>query len=197
MTTTNDYDDRRTHDDVLSGYVKLVADRVNNGWQPNLATLMFKPLPGKPRAVIEQMRSEAERVYSSFLPRVVRRPLLPESADRLPIMIVAPDGPVGKRDKPLASVKINDGLHLHGLLLMPPTSRLPMPAHEHFRRHQARYVDERFKLERVDVRPVDHDVKRVVDYALKGLKRRRFPLDDLIVLPRTASEVRRTRRKRG
>lgn len=197
MTTASYRDDHISVRDVVAGYAKLVADRVDEGWHPHLATLMFAPLPGKPESVIAQMRAEAERVYRIFLPRVVRRPLASGSAGRLPILIAAPDGPVGKRDKPLASISINNGVHLHGVLLVPPSSRLPVPVHEHFRHQQALYVRDGRRVLRVDVRPVDRDLERVVAYALKGLSRRRFALDDLIVLPRTASEVRHDRRPRA
>lgn len=209
MTTATYHDDRdrRAVDDVIAGYKQFVVDRVREGWHPHLATLMFAPLFGKPAAVIAQMMAEAEFAYKKFLTRAVRRPLSSGSLDWLPILIAAPDWPVGKHDKPLAQVKINDGLHFHGLLLMPPFSRLPIPVDEHFRQQQALYVgdrrrrelmpknsSERSPLKRIDVRPVDGDVALVVDYVVKSLKRGRFSIDDVLILPRTTEEVRASTR---
>lgn len=182
--------DCKTAQDVLAGYKQLVVDRVREGWHPYLATLMYAPLRGKPQAVIAQMHDEAERVYRIFLPRVVRKPLSSNALGRLPILIAGPDGPVGKSDKPLTTVAVNQGIHIHGVLLVPPVSRLPLPADEHFRRQQALYVRDQSRLRRVDVRRVDDDVGRVVDYALKGVKRGRFQVDDILVLPRATAELR-------
>jgi hypothetical protein len=196
MTTATYYDDRdrRAVYDVLAGYRQLVVDRVREGWHPYLATLMFAQLPGKPAAVIAQMMAEAEFAYKKFLTRAVRRPLSSGSRGRLPIMIAVPDSPVGKRDKPLVDVVINGGLHVHGVLLVPPVSRLPIPADEHFRQQQALYVGDRSHFRAIDVRPIDRDLPRVVDYIMKSISRRRFTthdvLDDVLVLPRATAELR-------
>ncbi len=177
----------------MAGYGQLAIDRVSNGWRPYFATLTFAPLPGKPEAVIAQMRAEAELVYKKLLTRLVRRPLSDKSRGMLPIMVAVPDAPVGKRDKPLVEVTINGGLHLHGLLLVPPVSRLPVGVDEHFRTRQALYVGDQRRLRCVDVMPIDRDLPRVVDYVMKSVRRRRFAsrdvLDDVLVLPRSAQEM--------
>lgn len=149
------------------------------------------------------MLDEAERVYRTFITRVARRPLSPRSQDSLPVLIIAPDLPVGKTGKPLADVAVNDGLHLHGVLLVPPRSRLPLPADKYFRQNQALYLsgpsnpdglDEprQSRFLRVDVRPIDGPVEPVVAYALKSVARHRFTPDDVPVLPRALAEVRNT-----
>jgi hypothetical protein len=183
-------DDRRVIQNTLAGYAQFAAQRVADGWQPQLATLMFSHLPGKPNAVLAQMFDEAERVYRTFVTRVVRRPLATRSVGDLPIMITAPDFPVGKTNKPLAQVVLNDGLHLHAILLVPPRSRLPISAPEHFRQHQALYVRDRSRLDRIDVRPIENGIERAVEYVLKSLRRRRFSMDDLLLLPRALAELR-------
>jgi len=183
-------DDRRAIQNTLTGYALLAAHRVADGWQPHLATLMFSHLPGKPKAVLAQMFDEAEHIYRTFVTRCVRRPLSPRSICDLPIMITAPDFPIGKTNKPLAQVVLNNGLHLHAILLVPPRSRLPISAQEHFRQHQSLYVRDRSRLDRVDVRPIDNTVERAVEYVLKSLRRRRFSMDDLLLLPRALAELR-------
>ena len=40
------------------------------------------------------------------------------------------------------------------------------------------------------MRPIDDDIERAVDYALKNIKRGRFAMDDVLVLPRAGAEVR-------
>jgi hypothetical protein len=190
MKAVDYVDDRRAIRDALSGYDQLGARRVAEGWRPYLVTMLFGDIPGKPDAVLRQMLDEAERIYSTLMTRVVRRPLSSRSVDELPIVIAAPDLPVGKRDKPLVQVALNDGLHLHAILLMPPHSRLPVPADEHFRRQQALYVRDRRRLHGVDVCPIEDTVERAVAYVLKSVRRRTFSYDDVLVLPRAISELR-------
>src|SRR5262245_40251813 len=49
--------------------------------------------------------------------------------------------PVAKHQKkPLTLVSVNNGLHIHGLLLMPPTSRLKQDVVGHFRQYDSLYV---------------------------------------------------------
>jgi hypothetical protein len=183
------HEDRQAINDTIDGYSTLIAQRVADGWKPFLLSLLFDKIAGKPDAAVATMLREAEYLYSAFLTRAVRRPLAPRSIGHLPILIAAPDLPVGKANKPIADVVINDGAHVHGVLAMPPRSRLPVPADEHFRQHQALYVGGRSRLRQVDVRPIEGPVDRVVDYALKSLQRRRFSRDQVLVLPRARSEL--------
>lgn len=203
MITAQHNHDRRAAIDVVAGYGELAAQRVADGWMPSLVTLLFSPVPGRPEAVLAQMFNEAERDYRTFITRVARRPLSPRSQDSLPVLIIAPDLPVGKTGKPLADVAVNDGLHLHGVLLVPPRSRLPLPVDEHFRQNQVLYLESSSKpdgldgprpsrLVRIDVRPIDGPVEPVVTYALKSVARHRFTPDDVLVLPRALAEVRNT-----
>ncbi len=155
MTAVDYLADRRAVRDVVAGYTSLVDQRVTAGWRPYLLSFMFKHLPARPEPVLAQMFDEAERFYSTFLTRVVRRPASPRSIGELPVMIVAPDFPVGKSGKPLRQVTLNDGLHLHGVLLMPPCSRLREPGRGAlFGACSPSTFDDRRRLDRLDVRPV-------------------------------------------
>ena len=85
-------------------------------------TFPFSQLPGPRGAVIQAMKDELQRVYSTFVTRTNRKPRT-ASPDELPILIGTADLQVYKRD-PTSSplVVCNGGLHFHGLLLVPPTS---------------------------------------------------------------------------
>jgi len=189
ITTDNDVD-RRVLDRMIQGYATMVRQRVDAGFRPYLATFMFPRLPGSPRAIIGQMRDGVTGVYATFVTRVARHPTSPGSVATLPIMITAPDLPVPKRDKlPGSEIALNDGMHWHGVLLVPSNSRLRMPADEHFRLQQRLYVGDRSRLDRVDVRPITRAPDVAVDYVLKGSRRRSFSLDDVLILPRALSEL--------
>lgn len=186
MTNTSRLNDRDDIDQMIDGLAELTRQRVDAGFEPSLLSFMFARLPGSPSAVVRRMREEATRVYSALITRVVRDPR--RSAGSLPIMIASPDAPVPKRSRPLAvNVVQNGGVHMHGVLLLPPRSRLKTTIAEHFNANEGIYLGR--TLERIDVRPITHAPERVVDYVLKGLRRRRFDLDDVLILPRSISEL--------
>ena len=69
------------------------------------------------------MFSEAERFYNTLLRHVVHHPNRQSSLSKCPIMILAPDYPVRKRQpdssvSTMADISLNDGLHPNGLALI-------------------------------------------------------------------------------
>lgn len=83
INTDNDID-RQTTNRIIDGYAKLIRQRVKAGYHPYLATFMFARLRGSRAAVIGQMRTEIERVFSTFLTRIVRRPCRRDRLDYYP-----------------------------------------------------------------------------------------------------------------
>jgi hypothetical protein len=168
----------------------MVTDRVRAGWSCHLVTILFSQLPGARPAVIDRMKDEVHRVYSTLLTRVHRKPRT-ASPDELPILVGAPDLPVYKRDKASGpTVLCNGGLHVHALLLMPPASRLKGSLVDHFRERQRLYAGSGRSIQRIDVRPVVSDHGRVVDYVLKTVLNGRLSYDEaVLVLPRSRGEL--------
>jgi hypothetical protein len=183
--------DSRFKREVLAGYVQLVENRVRQGYEPSLITFMFRQLPGPPQAIIRQMRDEVERVFATLLTRVVRDPCSPRSVGKLPVLIACADLPVAKRDKrTLREVTINGGLHFAGVLLVPAQSRLRVTAQQHFSERAELYLRGRRRIDRIDVRPVETDPARVVDYVMKACTRGHLGYDDsVLVLPRARGEL--------
>jgi hypothetical protein len=176
--------------DLVDGYTQLVTDRVRAGWSCNLVTFLFSQLPGPRTAVISRMKVEVQRVYSTFLTRVHRKPRT-ASTNELPVLIGVMDLPVYKRDRTSGpTVLCNGGLHVHALLLMPPTSRLKGSLADHFRERQELYVGSGKAALRIDVRPVVGDHDRVVDYVLKTVLNGRLSYDEaMLMLPRSRGEL--------
>jgi hypothetical protein len=168
-----------------------VIDRIADGWTAYLLTFKFHPISGNPSSVRHQMHDDVERVYSRFVTRVVRNPRSPSSIGSLPILIACADLPVHKHGKRLTpEVTINRGLHYHGLLLVPPRSRLTVTADVHFTDDHDGYVISGKPLADLHVTPVTDDPWYVVDYVMKSVKNRRVSYDDaVLVLPRTSSEL--------
>jgi hypothetical protein len=176
--------------DLLDGYTQLITDRVRSGWSCDLVTFLFSQLPGPRSAVINRMKDEVHRIYSTLLTRVHRKPRT-ASTDELPVLIGVLDLPVHKHNKLSGPVVLcNGGLHVHALMLMPPTSRLKQSLTDHFREKQEQYVGSGRPALRIDVRPVVKDHGRVVDYVLKTVLNGRLSYDDaVLVLPKTRGEL--------
>lgn len=111
-------------------WIEKVEERKHRGgiWYAADITLLFDHIPGNFRRKWAVMADEADRVYSTLIRHVVHNPRSPSQAAKLPIWIVAPDYQVKKHGMSakaiLAEVKINDGLHLNGIMLMRIDTRL-------------------------------------------------------------------------
>lgn len=175
---------------LVRGYTEMVTDRVNEAWICNLVTFLFSQLPGRRPAIIGQMKDEIQRVYSTLITRVHRKPRT-ASPDELPVLIAAADRPVHKRDRSSSPpVLCNGGLHFHAVLLIPPHSRLTDSVEEHFRSNHGLYRGNRRAITAVHVEPVTGDHERVVDYVLKTVLRGSISYDEgILLLPRTSKEL--------
>ena len=181
--------DRKLSESSIKGYATWAAQHVERGWDPYLLSFMFDYVPGSRASVLKQMQREVERVYSTALTRVVRKPRCEAAQGTLPLWIVCPDLPVPKRQKQsLRDVIVNDGLHYEAIALIPPGSRLEEGLDVHFRHHQALYVRPKQPLARLRADPIIKDPGYVTEYALKSLSRQRFSLDEVLILPRSRSE---------
>jgi hypothetical protein len=126
---------------ITKAFGKWIEEYIDKGWQCYLTTFMFNPLFGSPDGIVRQMSAEVERVYSTLLTRVVRNPRSPKVKGSLPILIGFPDLPVFKHNKGrLQDVVINDGLHYHAMVLLPPRSRLKESLERHFERFEDIYL---------------------------------------------------------
>lgn len=176
--------------DLVDGYSRLVTDRIHAGWSCHLVTILFSRFPGPRDAVIDRMKDEVQRVYSTLVTRVHRKPRR-ASTDELPVLVGAADLPVYKRDRSSApKVFCNGGIHFHALVLIPSASRLKESLPDHFDRNSGLYAGSRNSIRRIDVRPVIEDHGRVVDYVLKTTLNGRLSYDEaVLVLPRARGEL--------
>jgi hypothetical protein len=168
-------------DELVRGYLMWIGRYVEEGHRAFLLSFKFKPLSSK-----VQMNHEIERVYSTFVTRAKRRPRSVQK-QFLPILITIPDFPVWRRDhrqqRPNKFL-INDGLHMHGVLLMPPScSRLKEGIILHFKENEHLLYAKDWLLE-LHVKLIDRDLCRAIDYIFKSLKNRKVGLDDILIFPR-------------
>jgi hypothetical protein len=91
--------------------------------------------------------------------------------------------------KGLSEVTINDGLHFHGLILVPTKSRLKVPFLQHLRDKKRSYG--RGYILTTHAEPIWDQQRFVADYGGKAVKRGRLSYDDVLVLPKTGAEMSR------
>src|ERR1700692_1311654 len=147
----------------IAGYGHWVKQKIDEGYKGHLMTLMFNQMHGCSKQMNHQKHIQVQNAFASLLTRLHRKPFAHGVIH--PILIGCPDWPVPKYQKQSRSdVVTNDGLHFHGILLIPPgSSRLKVSVPQHFADNQSFYVRDQV-LERIDIKPITHDVHRVTDY---------------------------------
>jgi hypothetical protein len=174
---------------LTGGYGQIAADLVAEGWSPFLLVLKYRHLGGRRSSVIAQMHREAERAYGWILSRVWRHPYAAGRQALLPRWILAPDVPVAKRAKvSLRSPLPNDGLHLQGVAVLPPGSRLREGLDMHLAREGGRYCPQGGALIALHATPITSDLAYVHRYNFKAMPRGRANEDEILLLPHAASE---------
>jgi hypothetical protein len=155
-------------------------------------TFMFRNIPGPIQEKITQMHKDISSFYGKLASWVVRDPKSPKSAHLLPRAVFLPDGPCYTgRKQGLRDVKINDGLHFHGLILVPTRSRLKVPFLQHLRDKKKCYGRSNIRAIHAERNWDRH--RFVADYAGKAVKRGRMSYDDVLVLPRAGKELQQDR----
>jgi hypothetical protein len=181
---------------IKSAYSTWVHEILNNVWENHLwdgfqVTFMFNYIPGTFERKCEVMEDQIDRVYRTLVPQVERFPRSPAGSQRLPILIAFPDYPTQKLDRSsLLDVKINDGLHYHGVILVHTVSRLKIRLDIHMEKHERRYVRSWDALRRIYIQPIDEpSAKTAVSYGFKALQWRIPDTDRIFIRPRSVSEL--------
>jgi hypothetical protein len=173
---------------LIQAHAAWAQEWLNQGWDGYLFTFLFNQLPGSRQAMVRQMHQQILRWYGRLATRTVRKTRSPAWIPFLPKGIFVPDLPVPKRSKQdIRDVSTNDGLHMHGIVVANRTRKLPETLDVHFEENLGTYLTS--KLRYIDVERITHDVLYVTDYGMKGLKRPTFSEDDILVLPRSLSEL--------
>jgi hypothetical protein len=169
----------------LGKWAKEYADLA---WEAYFMTFMFRHIPGSDEEKIRRMHKDISSFYGKLASWLVRDPKSPKCDHLLPKAVFFPDVPSSTRLKQgLREVTINDGLHFHGIVLVPRKSRLKVPFLQHLRDKKRSYG--RGYMLMIHAEPNRDHHRFVADYAGKGVKRGRASYDDVLVLPRTGKEL--------
>jgi hypothetical protein len=181
---------------LQSAYSNWVHDILNNAWNDKFwngyqLSFMFNHIPGTFDRKCDVMEDEIDRVYRTLVPNVERSPRSPAGSKRLPILIAFPDYPTRKLDRSSHSdVKINDGLHYHGAVLVHTESRLKIGVDMHMKEHADRYIRQGGALRRIHIQPIDEPTAVLaLGYGFKALEWRIPDTDRIFVRPRAVSEL--------
>jgi hypothetical protein len=169
---------------IVDAHAQWIMGFLDDGWDGYLFSVMFNNLPGKRDTKLIQMHQGVERLYNRLATRMVKKTRSPEWAGYLPIGIFIPDFPVPKYREGLkstiADVSINDGIHMHGIVIGNKWGKMRIGLHEHFKTEMGQYLTD--KLRHVDVQPITHNRSYVVEYALKSLVKRTASPDEVLIM---------------
>ena len=187
---------------LLQAYGRWVHDHLVHGWHGYLLSFMFYHLSGSDVSQIlgqlpgsdvskrlEIIKKHLSWFYGRLAKASVPKASSPEWSPFLPQAVLAPDLPVPKRSKiQLRDVTINNGPHWHGLIMVNPLApKLPGNLDLHINENPGKYLVG--STRKIDAEPITHDPVYVTGYGLKGMKRSTFSYDDILIFPRTVSEL--------
>ena len=90
----------------------------------------------------------------------------------------------------LEDVAINDGLHVHGITMIPERSRLDCDLDDHVHAESQIYTDSRYtRICHINVQRIKTRPGYTTGYGLKWLKRDSAAYDHLLILPVAKSEL--------
>jgi hypothetical protein len=173
---------------LLGAYGQWVHDHMAYGWHGYFLSFMFSQILGSDQARMLEMRKHLTWFYGRLAKNSVPKASDPKWSSFLPKAILAPDFPVFKHSKlHLKDVTINNGLHWHGLVLKTPLSpMLHEPLDVHIEKYLRKYLVG--SIRQIDVERITHTPEYVTGYGMKALKYR-FSPDEIIIFPRTVSEL--------
>lgn len=175
---------------TINGYTRIVQQFIDEGFEPYLMSFMFNPKRVGSRDQHLQVIDDVTRVYCRFITEVIRNPRKRGQTESRPILIGTPDYPVFKWSKPSGREiqDRNDGVHFHGMLLIPPFNRLKVGVKDHFTTKRKAYIGPDFPLSRIHVKHIESDIPFTVDYVMKALKHGWCSNDDILLLPKSRGE---------
>lgn len=180
---------------LISSFSDFIGDLQSQGMESYFVNFMYHHIAGNEEKRKERMWADVQRVHHLLTRQIVSNRESEAWRHMWPVFILCPDFPVPKKKK--ASIKAynaNEGLHIGGVMLTPPTcpsyvpkgirqhpsvgkfSKLYKPLDQHFAEKPQYLTD---KLYRIDVTPVRYGT--MADYSLKALKSGRVQHDDIRV----------------
>jgi hypothetical protein len=110
--------------------------------------------------------------------------------EKLPKLYAFPDYPRQKMEPfKLEDVTINDGLHYHGVILIPNETRLKISLDMFFDQRKEYLIKRGWPLRRIHCEIIDYAPRKAVDYVLKAIEWRIPDSNKMLILPKAVSEL--------
>jgi hypothetical protein len=171
----------------IKGCTEWMQEWVLKGWKFYYINFMFEPLHVPTAELVPKMRRGIYKFYGRFCTEFAHNGRAKSEQERMPRFWLFPDLPVRKnKGTSLREVTINGGLHFNGPMLIPPVSRFKECPIKHIAKNQTKYT--RYGIERIDVK-AGWDIPGLADYAAKTIKNRRADEGDILILPRSVTEL--------
>lgn len=174
---------------TIEGYMEWTKRQIQEGWDPYFVNFMYNNLSGGISEVKYRMMDEVDRVYRTLVTNDSREPTSQRCLPWLPLYFGSYDFPIYKKNNPTSidDFSPNDGRHINGLFFISPRTRLTEPLGDHFDNNARRYYGRGRLLKRIHT--VAMSSGDMTDYALKAYKNGKTTHDDILVLPKTLSEI--------
>ena len=171
----------------IKGCTEWMQEWVLKGWKLYYVNFMFEPLHVPTAELVPKMRKGIHKFYGRFCTEFIHNGRAKSEQERMPRFWLFPDLPVRKnKGNSLRDVTINGGLHYNGPMLIPPVSRFKECPIKHLKENQARYA--LHGIERIYLM-AGGDILGLADYAAKTIKNHRADEGDILILPRSVTEL--------
>lgn len=175
---------------ISKAWEDWAEEKFKKGCDLTHLSFMFKPQGASERAIVEGMKREVETFYRLLVSRFNKWPTKAARTMYNPSLIWFPDRPDAKSKRvPVEVAKINGGLHGHGLLIAfyRPQTNGYNNGWDVIHRDQAVFC--RNGIANIDANKVTHNPRWVASYASKSIRAGFFKDEDVLVFPRTLSEL--------
>jgi hypothetical protein len=155
---------------MLPHWEKWITDLIrNNNGRSYFVTFMFHSLPGKPSTKLNIMKGDIERFYNRLLTRALRYPRSELHLHKRPLLFSSPDLPVFKHIKDsFQAVTINDGLHQHAAVIVPPGTRFKRPLQYHLAEKDQQYRSGT-SIRNIHAITINKTPEKVAQYLIKAI----------------------------
>lgn len=173
------------------------ANQILNGqydalqWQGYILSFMFNHIQGPIEHRYNVMEDEIDRVYATLVRYAVHDGRSRAQRKKLPILYAFPDYPgTGAFRFEPTDVKINDGLHYHGIILIRTDTKLGDELKSFIQSSNRHFVKPGKPLRRMWIGEIEGGTtERVVNYALKAIERRIPESNRMVIRPLALSEL--------
>jgi hypothetical protein len=161
-----------------------------NHWKGYLFSFMFNHISGPIEHKYAVMEDAIERTYATLARYVVHDARSKSQRLKLPILYAFPDYPAHQAFTfDLEDVKVNNGLHYHGILLIRTDTKMQTDLKVYFKENKKYFVKEGGPIRRIHIKRIKRRPSATAAYAFKSIEWRIPDSNRMLILPKALSEL--------